>query len=378
MLPRFLLDISTIFDRMKMKNFLCFFISAAIILCHISSSAQNVSDSPSPRKPDTNKIAVEKKADTPIKKNITDTVKAQKRRKPILVNDTLNTSIKSNTSIQNIIVQNKPGNDSSGINIKPDTIATSAIASINPNHFDINKLLLRSRFINVKESPAFFIESERNVPGKEFLFYSLCAIVLILALFKTIYKGYFNNLFRVYFNTSLRQTQLADQLLQAKLPSFILNIFFALSVGVYIWLLFNLYHPPRLISSKLLLPFCILSVALLYFIKYCLLKFMGWVADISQTTDNYIFAIFLVNKITGILLIPIIILLAFLKREWVPIVVNVSFMILALFFLSRYVKSYGAIEKKMPLNPFHFIIYIAGGEIIPLVIIYKVAIDYLI
>ena len=378
MLPRFLLDISTIFDRMKMRFFKYFFITITIILCHVASFAQNISDSSTPKKTDSGKATVEKKIIGPVIKNIADTVKAQKKRKPVLLNDTLNRRRKSDTAIQKITLINSIKKDSSEKNIKPDTIAISSTGPSKSNYFDINKLLLRSWFINVKDPPVFFIEERYSAPGKEFLFYSLCAIVLILALFKTFYKGYFDNLFRVYFNTSLRQTQLADQLLQAKLPSFILNIFFALSVGLYIWLLFDLYHPPRLINSKLLLPFCILSVALLYFFKFCVLKFMGWVADISQTTDNYIFAIFLVNKITGILLIPIIILLAFLKREWLPIVADLSFMVLALFFISRYVKSYGAIEKKMPLNPFHFIIYIVGGEIIPLVILYKVAIDYLI
>lgn len=350
----------------------------AIIFCHVSSSAQSLSDSSTPQKRDTDKITAEKNKDSVIKKNIIDTVKAQKRRKPISRNDTLNRRRNNDTSAQKISLLTRLQIDSAEKNINTDTIPISALAPSKSNHFDINKFLSRSRFINVKDAPVFFVEKERVASGKEFLFYSLCAIVLILALFKTFYKGYFYNLFRVYFNTSLRQTQLADQLLQAKLPSFILNIFFALSLGIYIWLLFDLYHPPRLINSKLLLPFCIVSVALLYFFKFCILKFMGWVADISQTTDNYIFAIFLVNKITGILLIPIIILLAFLKREWIPIVANLSFMVLGLFFLSRYIKSYGLIEKKMPLNPFHFIIYIVGGEIIPLVILYKVAIDYLI
>jgi len=355
---------------MKMKILLYFIICVLITFCHTSLYAQNINDSSLSKKPDTGKIVVEKK--------ITDTVKVQKSPKAILIKDTLNKRKINNIAAKKIALENFAKKDSLGETNIEDTTAISSILTIQPGHFDINKLLLKNKFINVKDAPVFFIEDARHSQGKEFLFYSLCIIVLILGLFKTFYDGYFKNLFRVYFNTSLRQTQLADQLLQAKLPSFILNIFFALSVGMYIWLLFSLYHPPRLINNKLLLPFCILCVALLYFIKFCLLKFMGWVADISQTTDNYIFAIFLVNKITGILLISIIILLAFLKREWAPIVAYVSFMVLALFFLSRYVKSYGAIEKKMPLNPFHFIIYIAGGEIIPLLIIYKVAIDYLI
>lgn len=242
----------------------------------------------------------------------------------------------------------------------------------------IDKLLINNRFINSRDKPVYYIEEVRTIAGKEFLFYSLCVIVLILGIFKTIFSGYFSNLFRVFFNTSLRQTQLTDQLLQAKLPSFILNIFFTITAGVYIWLLFTHFNPPRSISTRLLLPFCILSVAAIYFIKYCLLKFTGWVSDIQQTTDNYIFVIFLVNKITGILLVPFIILLSFPLAHWVSSIATISVLLLALFFLSRYIKSYGLIDKKMPLNQFHFIIYILGAEIIPLLILYKVAADYLI
>ena len=197
-------------------------------------------------------------------------------------------------------------------------------------------------------------------------------------MFKTFYNQYFNNLFRVFFNTSLRQSQLTDQLLQAKLPSFILNIFFTLTAGIYIYLLFIHFHPPRLISSKLLLPFCIISVIILYFTKYCLLKFIGWVSDLKQATDNYIFVIFLINKITGIVLIPFIIVFAFGIPLWINTVATVSLLVIGLFFLSRYIKSYGAINRKLPLNPFHFLLYIIGIEIIPLMLIYKVAVDYLI
>ncbi len=376
--PRFLLAISTIFDGMKIQNYLYLIFFVIFIFCHASSEAQNLNDSSLPKIPDTQKLTLEKKAVSPIRKNITDTLKTGKNRSAKSATDTIRGKGKNAVSIQNKTLPKKAMKDSLEKNERSDTIAIPVTALLKSGHFDIDKFLLKNRFINVKGPPVFFIQEERHQRGKEFLFYSLCAIVLILGLFKTFYSGYFNNLFRVYFNTSLRQTQLADQLLQAKLPSFILNIFFALSVGMYLWLLFGLYHPPRLISSKLLLPFCILSVALLYFIKFCLLKFMGWVADISQATDHYIFAIFLVNKISGILLVPIIILLAFLKKEWEPVIAYLSFMVLALFFISRYVKSYGAIERKMPLSPFHFIIYIVGGEIIPLIIIYKVAIDYLI
>jgi hypothetical protein len=241
----------------------------------------------------------------------------------------------------------------------------------------VNGLLSSNKFINVKEPAVLFIAEKKQMNGKEFVFYILCVIVLILGLFKTFYRGYFNNLFRVFFNTSIRQSQLTDQLLQAKLPSFILNIFFAMTTGCYIWLLFKNYHPPRFINSQLLLPVCILGIGILYFVKYCILKFIGWMSEMQQAADNYIFVIFLVNKIIGIILVPFIIILAFSTPLWVNYTTIFSLLLLGLFFLSRYIKTYGILEYKFPLRPFHFIIYITALEIVPLLLIYKFAVDYL-
>lgn len=246
----------------------------------------------------------------------------------------------------------------------------------------VNDLLVANKFINVKDKPVYIIADKKTFTGKEFLFYSLCLVVLVLGIFKTFYKAYFNNLFRVFFNTSLRQTQLTDQLLQAKLPSFILNIFFAITAGIFVWLLFTnrdtvSSHSETLISRRLLLPLCIVSIGVLYFSKYCILKFIGWLSGMQQTVDSYIFIIFMVNKISGIILVPLIVILAFSLPAWTHLITTVSVFIVSLFFLSRYLKSYGVLEYNFPMNAFHFLIYVSATEIIPLLLIYKIAIDYL-
>ena len=362
---------------MKMKKVACFFIVCMLFVCNVPAFAQ-AKDSLL-KKPDTS-LKIRKKpapnfTDSNLRKKKKDTLAINHLKKINQRIDTLpkvtqpkETSISNQDTIQTDSL-NRPVKDSL-------SLSQAVVAKSRANVID--KLLARNKWINTSDSAVYFLEEERNPIGKEFLFYSLCVVVLILGIFKTFFSGYFNNLFRVFFNTSLRQTQLTDQLLQAKLPSLILNIFFTVTTGIYIWLLFIHFNPPRLISGRLLLPFCIVSVAVIYLIKYCLLKFMGWVSDIQQSTDNYIFVIFLVNKITGILLVPFIIVLAFSPENWLSSITTISALFLGLFFLSRYVKSYGVVEKKMPLNPFHFIIYIIGAEIIPLLILYKVAVDYLV
>ncbi|MEO6894581.1 MAG: DUF4271 domain-containing protein [Ginsengibacter sp.] len=354
-----------------MKFFYSFIICFGLIIFCNPSWAQKQNDSLLRKKEDTSPALVNKK---PVITNnhLSDTVKEEKKKipvshdsvsSPILV---VKKPIQAVNSLADSLI-NRPGSST-------DSLQTLSRPAISKDSI----ILANNQYINSKSKAVSLEEQVHTVSGKEFLFYVLCLVLLILGLFRTFFTGYFKNLFRVYFNTSLRQTQLSDQLQQATLPSLILNIFFTITVGIYIWLLFNFYHPPKIFSGTVLLPFCILSLGVIYFLKYCMLKFMGWVSDVQESTNGYIFAIFLVNKITGIFLVPVIIMIAFIDRQWLPIIINISYMLITLLFLSRYVKSYGIIEKKIPLNPFHFVIYIAGAEIIPLFILYKVAIDYLI
>lgn len=385
--------ISTIFDLMKRKRIL--YLLIGMLLCfNTNTNGQIRRDTIKPKRTDTVKP---KHTDT-VKVERTDTVKV---KVPTSVGtDTIRDNVNRKTLMAGGRQKAYSAKDSAPGKTKQDSLLPEPIASAtadtgknkiesdslpvtasSPEKSSGNitsKVLLNNQMINTKDRPVYFIEEARQAAGKEFLFYALCGILLILGIFKTFYSNYFNNLFRVFFNTSLRQIQLTDQLLQAKLPSFILNIFFTLTTGIYISLLFMHFHPTRIISGRLLLPFCIVTVAVLYLIKYSLLKFMGWVSDIRQATDSYIFVIFLINKITGILLVPFIILLAFSVPQWINAITMISLSVLGLFFLSRYIKSYAVVQKKISLNAFHFIIYIAGAEIIPIMLIYKVAVDYLI
>lgn len=334
------------------------------------------------------KDTVVKKSDSGRVKKITPVIKLNDSLKKIAKRDSVNAIKKIiEVNANNAVVRSQIAPAEANL---PETISTDTLR--NESKIDstgdtlkegkndgliVKKLLEKNKWINAGK-PVYHIEIDRTYKGKEFIFYALFSLVLILGIFKTFYNVYFNNLFRVFFNTSLRQTQLTDQLLQAKLPSLLLNVFFTLSAGMYIWILFSYFNPPRLISRQLLLPVCILVIGAIYVIKYILLKFTGWVTGIQQITDNYIFVIFLVNKITGILLLPFIILLAFAPLQWISPVATISVLVLGLFFLSRYAKSYGLIENRMPVNPFHFILYIIGAEIIPLLILYKVAVDYVV
>lgn len=233
-------------------------------------------------------------------------------------------------------------------------------------------------FINTTGPPMGMPTREFRSQGKEFLFYLLFLIVLLLGLFKTFYNGYFNNLFRVFFNTSLRQNQLTDQLQQATLPSLILNIFFTIVIGTYLWLSFSFFYPGSTVTGKSLLLLCVGGVGILYLIKFISLKFLGWLYTLQDVMNNYIFIIFLINKILAIILLPLVVVFAFTQAPFVKYINIICIMVIGLFFLTRYMKTYSSLDRRVSMNVFHFLLYVLATEIIPLAIVYKVTVDYLI
>ncbi|MEO6718972.1 MAG: DUF4271 domain-containing protein [Ferruginibacter sp.] len=235
----------------------------------------------------------------------------------------------------------------------------------------ISKIIKNSYYLSSAGRPVAMTNKARNYPSPENIFYLLLLITAILGFFRFFYTRYFNNLFRVFFNASLRQSQLTDQLLQAKLPSLFFNIVFVLTGGVYVYLLLNYYGWFAPGNFWLVVFYCALSLAIIYIGKLISLKFTGWVTGYKEITNSYIFIIFLINKILGILLLPFAIVIAFCVPSLITASVIISLLLISLMFLLRFFRSYGLLQHQLKISKFHFFMYVVGVEIIPLLLIYK-------
>ncbi len=255
--------------------------------------------------------------------------------------------------------------------LKKDTINVTAVVPV--NHYDaaLHQVLEQNKFLNSNGTPvAITVKFKNNIPDDAF-FYILLMLVLLLALLRFFYSRYFSTLFRVFFNTSLRQSQLTDQLLQAKLPSLLFNVFFVISTGSYVYFLMRQYQVITDARQWAFWGLCILATGVIYFAKYSTLKFTGWVTGFSATTDIYVFIIFLINKILGVVLLPFTILMAFADLKVASVAALVSLLFAGLLILLRFFRSYGLLQNQLKIDRFHFLLYLAGVEIIPLLLIYK-------
>lgn len=226
--------------------------------------------------------------------------------------------------------------------------------------FDDNK------FVRISGTPQVMIKQERTDNSSDILFYIIAGFVFIAALMRRFYSVYFNNLFKIFFNTSLRQTQLTDIILQARLTSLMFNFLFVCSAGLYLWL-FGVHFKVFRNDNYAMILLCIGLLTAIYIGKYISIKFLGWISGSQEAADRYIFIIFLVNKILGLFLIPLIVFIAF--TGFAENVFVISWLLVILLFVIRNVRTYSLLGHRLRISRFHFMLYLSGVEIIPLLIV---------
>ncbi len=240
------------------------------------------------------------------------------------------------------------------------------------------RFLSNHTFLKAALKGGALVISPRKDNSRDYLFYLVAGMALMLGCLRYFYARYFTTLFRVFFNSSLRQSQLTDQLLQAKLPSLLFNIFFVIAGGFFIFLMLTYYSWTETnVNWWLFLPACIAAVAIIYTVKYFTLKFTGWVTSYKSPADTYIFIVFLVNKIIGILLVPVIVLIAFSQSGIMKVTMIAAFFVVAILLIFRFFRSYGLLQGQLRLSRTHFFLYIMGVEILPILMIYKGLMIYL-
>ena len=207
--------------------------------------------------------------------------------------------------------------------------------------------------------------------GKEDLFYYLIFLLLLFGLLRIAFTKYFTDLFRVFFRTTLKQKQTREQLLQSPLPSVLMNCFFVLTTGLYInFLLINFGLS---LSSNFWLQYlyCMLAISFIYIVKFLGLKLVGWMFNVYEATESYIFIVFIINKMLGIMFLPFLLLLAFTSDSIYDISLLLSWISLGLLLGYRIILSTAIARNEIKFKTFHFILYVLGFEVVPVLLIYK-------
>ena len=225
--------------------------------------------------------------------------------------------------------------------------------------------------------PVRLIITEKEWVGKEAFFYSIIGLLIFFAFIRNSFGRYLQDLFKLFFRTTIKQRQVKEQMMGAPLPSLLLNILFFISGGVYLALVFEYFALGSRFNFWLLILYCAAGLALIYLGKFIVLRIMGWLLRLTEATDAYTFVVFTTNKVIGIALLPFIVLLAFAAPEVRQVALTLSFIVVGGLFLYRFYLSYVSIYRLVKLQFLHFLLYLAAFEIAPLLLINKLLFQFL-
>ncbi len=204
-------------------------------------------------------------------------------------------------------------------------------------------------------------------------FYLLLFLCIILGLIRFMDTRYFLNLWRAFWNPTLSNRQLKEQLQGSGLPNLLMNVFFTFAGGSYIYYIVKFFTPHHsgVIPPSLLIIMLIAGTGFIYLSKYAAVRFSGWAFRVESITEHYLFNVFLINKVLGITLVPFIIILAFADHEWAKQVVIISFLVSGVLLLNRYFRSWQVFGSFFQYSKFHFFMYLCASELLPLAVLVK-------
>ena len=222
------------------------------------------------------------------------------------------------------------------------------------------------------------IENRRPDRNRTADFYLVLALCGLLGAIRVIHPRYFGGLWRVFFNPEGSGRAVREWPAAAAIPNLLMNFFFACSAGAYLYCLVRLYNPGegRLPPSVLLLALvgCVLTV---YGVKWAVAQASGWAFGVQAATQQYLFNVFLMNKVIGVALLPFVVLLAFAPATWVGPLVVVSGVLVVSIVLMRYGRSWPVLRGLFHNSRFHFLAYLCASEILPLAVLTKLLVRWL-
>lgn len=207
--------------------------------------------------------------------------------------------------------------------------------------------------------------SKRNPSRLEWMFYSFALLFLFLAVINAFFGSYLQKVFRVFANEGFVYRQAKDQMTQAPVAALLMNLLFVLSGTLFVFLGLGANRLFAGVERWQSMGLILFLLVIVYTSKYLILRFMGWVFNLREPFEGYVFIVFLNNKIAGILMLFASSMMAFSEPGSSFLIFKLSLSLLGIIFLIRYIRGFLVFSKQARLGIFNFLLAVISLEILP-------------
>ncbi|MFN5422145.1 MAG: DUF4271 domain-containing protein [bacterium] len=289
---------------------------------------------------------------------------SQESNSPVPVLDSIDTASGMGILLDTFITNHKP--------LSKEELQTLTVSrSFSAYGEFIDEMLEKGDWYKIGAKPVrqLFVKRERQ--QKEWLFYTFIGLFFFIGLINALYSSYITKLIRGYINEGFIFFQAREQLSQYPMASLLMNLFFFFSATFFIFFLLTLKGLNFHVDQLKLLIFIFIALVLLYLLKLIFLNALGWVFNQHDLFRNYVFVVFLSNKIIGLLLLLFSFLMAFASSFAISVITKVAVGVLLVAFLFRFFKGFSLFSKQAKLNLFSFSLAVLSLEVLPTAVLVK-------
>jgi hypothetical protein len=203
---------------------------------------------------------------------------------------------------------------------------------------------------------------------------SLLLVILsfiLIASIKALFNKYLNQLLRAIISYSEAYKLYRDYNAIIDRVYFLLNLNFIITGSLFGFFLLKLLNPSKLFSSNnLILLLCSAFIICIFFSRYLLNKFIGYILDQKQAFDEFLHSNLLYYKVTGLFLLPVVSFLALISDKYHFTFVLAGILIIFFIYIISIFRATTIMLRKGILL-FYWILYLCTIEFLPLLLLYK-------
>jgi hypothetical protein len=212
---------------------------------------------------------------------------------------------------------------------------------------------------------------KRLRPNLEWIFYSFLFLFLFTAVLGRYSNGLLLKLWKIYVNDGFIYRQSKDQMSQQPIVSISLNFLFIFSTGLFIF--FGLSWDDQFTGNMrwLILAASFMLIAFVYLFKHMFFRILGWAFGQEQAFEDYLFVVFLNNKLLGLLFLFSSFVMAFSDATSSSLTFKLSLFIVALMLVYRFLRGFQLFSKQVRVGFFTLFLAFLALELIPSAVLIK-------
>lgn len=256
--------------------------------------------------------------------------------------------------------------------------------------FDYQEIIADTQFVSVKQKfnailnqhPLLIahkkVEAGKIIPrhseNRTGLFLIALLFLFLFAGIKNVFFRHFTNLFKVFTTVNISKRQMKEQLENNTRASalFLVLYFFCVSFVLYLLLIRESVFPSHY-SAFIKYAVCLLITICFYFLKTGFSKMLAWIFNKESVFHEYQFTNSMINEFTGLFLFPVSIFLFISSGNVLVVMLILSIILLIGMNFFKYVRLLGLMKKMLSMDFLHFFLYICAFEIMPLLVLIKLA-----